>query len=468
MIKNYVLLSIPVFLFLLPYIYAEETEKTHDEIFTEVQNVDVSSSILAIYGIIFSLLALIISIAIATLIYDKSNKDAKQHTADLKKFTRLTSLHQTGNLYYNTKDYTNAKKNYEAALKIEPNNIQLLHNLGATLAQLNKWSDAIRISEQIVAIDPYNVGAWNNLGLAYEAIGEYVESAISYYKGLRVDIKSGEIINNIGKLYEEKFNEHDWALHFYDRVINEKIFDGSELADTIFNKGLVFRNKLDENEALKMFDKALVHDKNNVKILTEKAITLHRLGRSRDSLICSNLVLKIDPKQENILLNKAIVLADTSLQDAIDVLDEYQMRNPYDHLVPYNKGSFYKMHGNNTLAISEWRKAIELNPNFILAYDNLATEYMSQRDYPTSLTIFETAKSLDSTNTHLLNNMGACLCYLNQYERAIFECFYEVFKITPKDPQMLRNMSEAFARLENYPMANLCWEAYLLAQQFPN
>ena len=75
-----------------------------------MDDVKARSDLLGIYGIIFGIISLIISISIATIIFLKTSSESEENKKDLQKFTKLSLLLHDGNNYYNTQDYKNAKK----------------------------------------------------------------------------------------------------------------------------------------------------------------------------------------------------------------------------------------------------------------------------------------------------------------------------------------------------------------------
>lgn len=470
--KNSILLILSLIIVFPTHVYAEENQfvnKTHGEIYDKLEEIDNDSTILGINSITFGILSLIVSLIIATLMFVKQKRESDNNHRELKKHTTLTTLHQQGNLYYNTKDYRNALKHYDEYLKINPKEIKILHNIGATLEQLDLWSDAIPYYEKILEQDSNNTGALNNLGLAYEELGKFYDAGIFYYRGLEINIKTTDILNNIGKLYMDRFKNYDLAIHFFDRIINEKLEHGKELASVFVNKGLALSKQGNHEKAFEEFEKALELDRDNVKALNEKAVIFYRSGKFTESLVCSNLALRIDPTSYITLLNKANALMDLGFpNDALLCLDEYLMNHSKDNKAYFNKGAVYANYGQQIEAIQNFKKSIELDSQFIEAYGAIMGSYINLKNYPMAINYGQQALIVDSQNIEILLGVGICHCLSGQYQIGIFKYFYEVFKLQPTNLNALRNMSIAFAKLEDYLMANLCWEAYLLAQQFPN
>ncbi len=435
---------------------------TNEDIFSQLQKHQADSTILGINSITFGIATLIISISIASIIFEVTRKHTKEIHNDSKKFVKLTNLLHDGNFYYNTGDYKNAKKQYDRYLEIQPDDTTVLHNLGATLEQLERWEEAVELYERTIQIDPNNAGLRNNLGLAYEQIGRPYDAAITYYRGLEIDFSHGDILNNIGKLYAEKFDNHEMAFSFYDRVINEKLYDGPEdLAQAIFNKAIDFRLRGNYPKALELLNEALVHDKNNEKTLTEKTNTLYNLQQFGEAIQCANIVLKIYPKSDNVLLAKANALMDSGLLlDSIRATNEYILRNPMNYQAYHNIGVALVKFGYTGLAQIFFEQATTLNPQSVDSHFNLGTGYLLLGMPEPALSPLERAYELDPTNFDVNGNLAECLRRQRQWERA-FQFYFNAFKINPFSPFILEAMSHVLETLGQRRLAIDCLQLSL-------
>jgi tetratricopeptide (TPR) repeat protein len=68
--------------------------------------------------------------------------------------------------------YEEAIQCYDSALAIDPNNIEILTNKGASLHKLGRTQEAIQCYDKALAIDPNNVSAFKNKELTYVKLKE--------------------------------------------------------------------------------------------------------------------------------------------------------------------------------------------------------------------------------------------------------------------------------------------------------
>jgi len=114
-----------------------------------------------------------------------------------KKKAAASDAFELGSLKELQLDYHSAKKYYEQAVQIEPDNTEYLNNFGSILKALGEHNNAIKNYEKALAIDlkvygdqhPSVALDYNNLGMAWYSLGKY-QKAIDYIeKALAIDLK---------------------------------------------------------------------------------------------------------------------------------------------------------------------------------------------------------------------------------------------------------------------------------------
>ena len=94
---------------------------------------------------------------------------------------------QEGNEYYEAKQFAEAAEEYEKALELDPDNIDVMSNLGATYYSLGKLDEAIEIYTRAITIAPEDAGIRSNLAAAYvqkqgpDGGTDYLEMALEQY-----------------------------------------------------------------------------------------------------------------------------------------------------------------------------------------------------------------------------------------------------------------------------------------------
>lgn len=97
-----------------------------------------------------------------------------------------------GQLYGSLKD-PKAKQYFESGLRIQPDNISLLHAKAYYLQSVDEIQESIEVFQQIIQIDPYYTPSYFNSGLLYLDLKEY-QNAIDQFS---IAIKTERIVDFI-------------------------------------------------------------------------------------------------------------------------------------------------------------------------------------------------------------------------------------------------------------------------------
>jgi len=94
-----------------------------------------------------------------------------------------------------------------------------------------------------------------------------------------------------------------------------------------------------------------------------------------------NIAIKLNPDNQSAYYNN-LGNAYVSLGDIEKAIENYihatTIESPYQDQAHYNLARIYKSLGSNDKAIEHYQAALELNPNYALAYNNLGNIYQSQ------------------------------------------------------------------------------------------
>ncbi len=157
--------------------------------------------------------------------------------------------------------------------------------------------------------------------------------------------------------------------------------------------------RMEENtKAQEYLETALKHDPKYVGAMTALAAT-HAIDVTNgwsDSPLAS--------------MNRAFEL----LQKAVE-LDE---QDPYPHAV---LGVFYRVQKQHELAITEGKRAIDLNPNFAIGHMLLADTMCYSGRFDEAITLVKSAYRLDPIMMHRMNftSLAKSLIFLGRYEEAL-------------------------------------------------
>lgn len=105
------------------------------------------------------------------------------------------------------------------------------------------------------------IEVYANLGDIYEYLEDYDEAKIWYNKILEIDNKKIETYFKIASIEYEVNNNYDIVLHYMDKIID---IDNKNI-DALFLKAYILKDLGKKEEALKIVDKGLKIDSNNIK-----------------------------------------------------------------------------------------------------------------------------------------------------------------------------------------------------------
>jgi tetratricopeptide (TPR) repeat protein len=274
----------------------------------------------------------------------------------------LYALNDKGNLLNNLGRYNEALECFNKALSIDPTYVSALLNKGNSLSCLNKHSEAINLYDQVLKLEPNNFNALNNKGYSLLLLKHIQKSQKYLYMALKIESENILVLFNIGLLYMEK-EDYLEALKWFDKLLKIKpdhvngllkkgyvlyrigkeeegfsIFkqildlDPNNL-DALNDKGIYlmkyYKDKLDLEEALECFDKALSIKQDDINTIINKGITYNLLGKYHESIECFDKVLKKLPNDIRILLFKAETLLDTmKYNEAIEYFEKVLSLDP--------------------------------------------------------------------------------------------------------------------------------------------
>ena len=143
----------------------------------------------------------------------------------------------------------------------------------------------------------------------------------------------------------------------------------------------------------------------------------------------------------------------------------------------YGLGLFYYEEGRLDEAVSEFKHAIALSPNYVPVHHNLGNVYVKKGMIEEAISKFKRAIALGSTSADLHNNLGGCYALKGRLDKAISE-FKRVVALKPDFENAYINLGLAYYRkgeldkaISAYKEAisindNTAWAHYNLAKVY--
>jgi tetratricopeptide (TPR) repeat protein len=118
-----------------------------------------------------------------------------------------------------------ARKSYEQALKLKPDYIEAMNNIGTVYYAKKSYRRAIRWYDKALKVsgeEPRSASVYMNLGTAYFARKKYEQATDAYQTALKLDPDVFEHHSNFGVMLEERTVEERAKYHYYVAALYAK------------------------------------------------------------------------------------------------------------------------------------------------------------------------------------------------------------------------------------------------------
>jgi tetratricopeptide (TPR) repeat protein len=122
---------------------------------------------------------------------------------------------KTGIAYHQLLDLSDARKNYERSIKLNPSYAEAVNNLGTIFYAQKSYRRAIAQYKKALRFTPDSASILSNLGTAYFARKNYTDAFAMYQKALEIDPQVFERRSTQGVLLQERSVEERAKFHYY-------------------------------------------------------------------------------------------------------------------------------------------------------------------------------------------------------------------------------------------------------------
>ena len=249
---------------------------------------------------------------------------------------------------YNNGDVKECLLRAKKVAKIYPEEPFVVNLIGVVSASIGSYEEAIESYKRALKINPNYFEVYNNLGVA---LNDYKKpkDAISYLrKALKINPNYPEAYNNLGNALKE-IGKLDQAIESYENAIKLN----PKFIDPYTNLAIVFASKKNENEKAEYYFKK---------------------------------ALEISPENIQNTLTFANHLYHQKLfERSKELLFSIIKQNPY-HSESLNRlGLCHLEQENYNAALSNFERALEINPNQIEPLNNKGLTFYKKNDFKKSI-----------------------------------------------------------------------------------
>lgn len=351
-----------------------------------------------------------------------------------------------GRLYARKRNYAQAEEAFQSALQLNGDNAGLRAELGALYLAQNRENLALQELRKAVDFDPGNREARLRLAALYEKHGR-VDFALGELKeALRFHPEDAILHRKIGELYLQGKDLDRALTHFEDVVKLDPL-----CAEMHHKLGQIYLKKDYAQKSLEFYRQAVELKKLNPEYREDLAMAYYCQGDIKSAVVELQKAARVannDPNQGNYLKSIGMMFLELkNFDQAEDYLKASCNVQPNDAQTRGLLGQLFSRQGLTNLAIGEFRKALELQPNLHILNLHLAKALAVAGKHSEAIDSFRTlCRSLgQSDDVRMAQDaqIGLADSYLNNSQYTEAEEIYRLaLKREPHSVSALHGLSK--------------------------
>ena len=127
----------------------------------------------------------------------------------------LKSMQSLADVYLQSREPKKAEEMFDRALRMYPDNSELLFKYSHYLMDSKKYNEAITIIEKLKFVEPNNPKVYNNTGVSYLRLNNVNKAEEQFLTAIQKDPEFTNGYFNLGILYERYLKDNEKALQMY-------------------------------------------------------------------------------------------------------------------------------------------------------------------------------------------------------------------------------------------------------------
>jgi Flp pilus assembly protein TadD len=322
---------------------------------------------------------------------------------------------------------------YRAALKLDPQHVDSLMNLGVHFGDSNP-AEAKLFFERALRIAPANAKVHLNLALLLSRQGEESASVSEFEKAIRLDPNLLEARRQLVSVFviQQRWPQ---AVEQCRQILQREPDDAATrytLARSLNHSGQQEEGKKEMEQSQMLRKRA--QDRQEASQLQLSGIRDLRASQTQEAVSAFTSAVRLDDSAINhMYLGIALARAGDVEKGRRELSAALQME-PQNARIRLNLGSVYLQRGEENRARTEIEKALELDPWLAEAHNNLGMILAKGDQFEDAARHFRIAADLEPRYLEAMFNLGLALRNMNRIDGAL-KAFRRAAEIAPDNPQ---------------------------------
>jgi tetratricopeptide (TPR) repeat protein len=321
--------------------------------------------------------------------------------------------------------------------------VDLMHQTAAQLMSAEQWDAAAAELNKVVAAQPDRIDGWSDLAKCYNNLKQYDNAANAYSSAVLIRPDDLDLLSNLG-FAQLNAGLMDGAIETYNKMLEVDPIS----YDANVHLGFVYQKADDPEKAIAYYQKALEGKPDDVTTIGSLARLYAQAGDMENSVAMYNQAIEAstDEAQKNQFRSKLgkSMIAAKQWADAAVVYGALVESNPDNPANQFNLGISLTQSKQHAAAIPHLEKVIELSPDYIPAYQQLAGAYNEVGRFDDAIRTVQTALPLTDEKGGLYCTWGRSLEKQQLHDEAI-----DIFYKAVDDPQWGNYAKKQITRQEN-------------------